>query len=288
MAPLRRKCNGSIAVQINKGQLIGFSKEVEGIVFPLEIDGALESQIRKIQDNYEELSYPLGEQRKDQPIERKSYQTATINYYNSSSKEYISSTRSISLNSLYSKFRNSGSFRGGIPRGGLILDAGCGSGRDTRYFIQHGYRVVSFDASEEMVRSCLSYPFSYCIEHSFEQIDYLEEFDAVWACASLLHLKEADLKLAMERLYNALVPNGVIYFSLKNRPEHEGKDSDSRQFFYYEQASIESLCEELGLKKVEIWENTTRKQNDTSTWVNYIYEKVKVYEGALPPAIKVS
>src|SRR5262249_8509426 len=34
--------------------------------------------------------------------------------------------------------------------GGRILDAGCGAGRDTRYFIERGFMVVSFDASEGM------------------------------------------------------------------------------------------------------------------------------------------
>ncbi|MBV5328534.1 MAG: class I SAM-dependent methyltransferase, partial [Chlorobium sp.] len=73
-------------------------------------------------------------------------------------------------------------FRKHISKGGMILDAGCGVGRDTRYFIQHGYKVVSFDASERMVQLCSQYPFAYCRQQSFADIESIQEFDAVCLC----------------------------------------------------------------------------------------------------------
>lgn len=257
-----------------EGKLIGFSDAVEDIVFPLEIDGALESQIRKIQDAYSQLHYSECSAPSAPPAF--GYQSKTIDYYDRESKDYISSTKTINLNSLYRIFRESGIIRKGLPRGALILDAGCGSGRDSRYFIQHGYRVVSFDASKKMVDHCLSYPYSYCIQKSFNEIEYLEEFDAVWACASLLHLNLSDFTDALERLNNALIPGGIIYFSLKSKGSSKPSIDSGRKFFFYDQSEVEDICEKLLLTNIKIWENEARKHGDTSIWTNYIFEKPKV------------
>lgn len=35
-----------------------------------------------------------------------------------------------------------------LPKGGYILDAGCGSGQDAFFFDQKGYRVSAFDGSD--------------------------------------------------------------------------------------------------------------------------------------------
>ena len=43
-------------------------------------------------------------------------------------------------------------FESYVIDGGRILDAGCGSGRDSRAFKHHGYSVVAIDASREMCR----------------------------------------------------------------------------------------------------------------------------------------
>ncbi|MDN5332320.1 MAG: hypothetical protein PWP45_1545 [Tepidanaerobacteraceae bacterium] len=32
-----------------------------------------------------------------------------------------------------------------LPKGTKILDLGCGSGRDTKYFLENGYEVIAVD-----------------------------------------------------------------------------------------------------------------------------------------------
>mgnify|MGYP000616868000 CR=1 FL=1 len=69
----------------------------------------------------------------------------TINYYQQNADSFVASTVAVDMTSLYAPFI------GAIEPNGLILDAGCGSGRDAKAFADMGYRVEAFDASPAMV-----------------------------------------------------------------------------------------------------------------------------------------
>jgi len=136
--------------------------------------------------------------------------------------------------------------------------------------------VIAFDASHGMVKMCRQYPFAYCLHRSFEQILFVEEFDAVWACASLIHLSFENLREALFRLFNALKPGGYIYFSLKMN-DGKGVDSDiatGRQFYYYSEDKIVRLADEdLALELIKKWTNRGKKESDSSDWTNFLYRK---------------
>jgi len=70
-----------------------------------------------------------------------------------------------------------------------ILDVCFGSGRDSLSFKSKGYEVVSIDPIKEFCDNAKSIGLDNVIQMSIEDIDYYNEFDAIWACASLLHLK---------------------------------------------------------------------------------------------------
>jgi 2-polyprenyl-3-methyl-5-hydroxy-6-metoxy-1,4-benzoquinol methylase len=57
--------------------------------------------------------------------------------------QLLRGTLSASISDLYREFLPL------VPTGGKILDAGCGSGRDSVYFKQQGFSVTAFDASSE-------------------------------------------------------------------------------------------------------------------------------------------
>ncbi len=246
------------------GKLDGFSETLKKLVFPLEVDGAIETEIRKLNKRYQELLSPRGQPHKT--IQSSFDQRQTISSYNLEYKKYYRDTAYLDLSDIYEEFRSY------IPKCCMILDAGCGVGRDTRYFIQHGYKVVSFDAAERMVQLCSQYPFAYCLQQSFADIESIEEFDAVWACASLLHLGEDEIKDAFLRLVNALKPKGLLYFSLK--PGSKSFSRNGKRYYLYESAMIDSFVrDELMLEKVKIWQNVGKKTPDQEIWDNYLYRK---------------
>ena len=84
----------------------------------------------------------------------------TINYYQQNADSFVASTVAVDMTSLYAPFI------GAIEPNGLILDAGCGSGRDAKAFADMGYRVEAFDASPAMVeRNTAGWP---CVRRPFK------------------------------------------------------------------------------------------------------------------------
>jgi trans-aconitate methyltransferase len=73
---------------------------------------------------------------------------------------------------------------------GHILDAGCGSGRDSSYFLDKGFDVSAFDASAELAKlasQLIHRPVTVC---QFNEYESDKPFDGIWACASLLHVSD--------------------------------------------------------------------------------------------------
>lgn len=71
----------------------------------------------------------------------------TIDYYNKHTREFIDRTIEADMSFCQKKFIRL------LEPGGLILDAGCGSGRDSKFFLGNGFRVQAMDASIKMCRA---------------------------------------------------------------------------------------------------------------------------------------
>lgn len=161
-----------------------------------------------------------------------------------------------------------------VPNGGTVLDAGCGVGRDTQYFIRHGFKVSSFDASAKMVELCNQYPFAFCEQKSFADIDYPPTFDLVWACASLLHLNQAEFENAISNLVKTLAPDSCIYFSLKKQID-DRKTIDRDFYIYSDEYLTELLVNKHKLVELVKWESGS-SINENETFLNYIYKAHKI------------
>ena len=75
----------------------------------------------------------------------------TLNYYNSKAKEFVSGTVDVNFTETQDIFLSM------ISTGGKILDFGCGSGRDTKYFLDRGCRVDAIDGSLELCKAASEY-----------------------------------------------------------------------------------------------------------------------------------
>jgi SAM-dependent methyltransferase len=162
-----------------------------------------------------------------------------------------------------------------IPPSGRILDAGCGSGRDSRHFLQQGYEVVAFDASGEMCRLASTLIGQTVHQKGFDDIDWVSEFDGIWACASLLHLRRNSIDSVLHKLRRALKPNGVMFVSFKLRDEEW--EEDGRFFNGYDQASFPQLIRghpALACKSIWISEDV-RPDRKGKMWLNAILQNVR-------------
>src|SRR5262245_25549836 len=115
--------------------------------------------------------------------------------------------------------------RGGlVPAGGHILDAGCGPWRDAAEFRRRGYRVTAFDASPEMARMAPERTGEPVAVLRFQELTYQEQFDGVWACASLVHVPRVAMDEVFCRLTRALRAGGAWYMSFKRGEGEEMRD----------------------------------------------------------------
>lgn len=131
-----------------------------------------------------------------------------------------------------------------ISKGGKILDAGCGSGRDSKYFLNQGYVVAAFDGSENMAKLA-SQLTGLSVQHkNFLDINDEEEFNGIWSSASLLHVPRVDLLRTLEKLKKALRYQGVWYMSFRFG---EGERNEGDRYFNDQtEVSLRNILSQLG------------------------------------------
>jgi SAM-dependent methyltransferase len=205
------------------------------------------------------------------PLSDDSQEQSTIDYYNTNAKAFIERTVAIELTEIYSKFLEH------IPAGesvGRILDAGCGSGRDTKYFLEQGYEVVAFDASHEVAKFATTFTGQEVLQMKFEEIEFEDEFDAVWACASLLHVPRTSIDAVLTKFASALHVGGILYVSLKIGDGDE--IIDGRHFtFFTEDQLADMFAKHLQFELAEIWTTSDRQvAHGEFEWLHGIAKRV--------------
>lgn len=129
-------------------------------------------------------------------------------FYNKNAKVFIENTFNVDMSEQY-KFLEKH-----IPKTGKILDIGFGSGRDSLYF-SNNYEVVSIDNSEVFIEEGKKILKNKILLMDVRDMTFSEEFDAIWACASLLHIPFNELPYVLDKCYRALKKDGVMYMSFK-------------------------------------------------------------------------
>ena len=191
----------------------------------------------------------------------------TLDYYDNCADDFYKSTVNIDFTTIQEHFLEK------LEKGSYILDFGCGSGRDTKYFLEHGYRVDATDGSSELCRLASAYTGIKVRQMFFGELSAVNEYDGIWACSSLLHLPIDQLKEVMQKMAAALKENGIIYTSFKYgifAGERNGR------FFtdMTETAFADLLSGIDGLEMEEQWVSTdARPERSEEKWLNLILRK---------------
>jgi len=151
-------------------------------------------------------------------------------------------------------------FAGLIPARGAILDAGCGSGRDSHYFESQGFNVTGIDLSSKPLEIAKKQaPRSVFIQQDLRNLSFAPNtFNGIWACASLLHLRHKEVLPVLSTMYQLLKPDGIIFISVKvGSGEHEKIEPsipDAARFFsYYSQKQLKEVVRSSGFSIVDIY-----------------------------------
>ncbi len=188
----------------------------------------------------------------------------TLAYYEEQAETFFAETVAVDMAPLYARFLAR------VPPGGHILDAGCGSGRDALAFRKLDYAVTAFEASPTLARLASEHCGLPVEVRRFQEIDWEDRFDGIWACASLLHVPMVELPEVLRRLGRALKADGVLYASFKygaGEREHGG-----RRFTDLDAAALAALVEAVpALAVVETWVTGDRRTGrEGERWLNVL------------------
>ena len=186
-------------------------------------------------------------------------------YYKDNKDEFINSTIDCDMSSqynLFEKYLNKNSK--------TILDIGFGSGRDSLYFSKK-YEVYSIDPVEEFCIHAkeLGLKNVYCM--SVQDIEYKNMFDGIWACASLLHIPTYEMVNVLNKCYNALKENGVMYCSFK-LGEFEG-ERNGRFFTYLIEERFRQFVSKTNFNILEVSITEDVRTDRDEKWLNVIIKK---------------
>lgn len=185
----------------------------------------------------------------------------TQRYYEDKAEEYLARTSHLDMESLYKPFLEL------MPSGGTILDAGCGPGRDTLSFLKKGFQVTAFDASAKMVELVSKQTGVVAFQMRFQELNYEQEFDGIWACASLLHVPFCELEDVLTRFHRALKTGGICLMSFKQG--NGERFDDGRRFIDFTEATLrQKLADISGVSILRIWGTEDQAGRVGVQWVN--------------------
>ena len=191
----------------------------------------------------------------------------TIDYYNINARKFTAATVSVDFQDTRKKFTEK------LFNSASILDFGCGSGRDTKAFLDQGYQVEAIDGSEELCKLATDYTGIQVHHMLFQELSAIDKYDSIWACSSILHLPKDELINVMCKMTAALKPNGIIYTSFKY-----GTFSGERNGRYFtdmtETTFADFISDIEALQVEEQWiSSDVRPGRGEERWLNLILRK---------------
>lgn len=188
-----------------------------------------------------------------------------IAFYENHGLQYIKDTESVDMSDVVGRFAVH------LEKGARILDVGAGAGRDSKSLQNEGFAVVALEPCKTFVAHLQKVPNLEVWAFGAQEVEDVETFNGIWACASLIHFDEKELPKVMKRLCRALKPNGYFYMSFKNGDGVRVVKKDGMLFHDMTPERLNDFATESGLKVVEMWSNESklRGKNDAH-WNNVI------------------
>lgn len=194
---------------------------------------------------------------------------SSIAYYNKNAQIFYERT----INGCASELRER--FLAQLKPSVRILDVGCGVGSEARFFEELGHHITAFDGSEEMIKlanQILKEPASLMF---FQDMNFSEEFDGIWAAASLIHVPTHELKDVINRICRALKPGGIFFANFKHG---EGEyTQEERTFYYMTETSLRYYLADQ-FKIIDIWTTEDHSSNFAHSpdkmWLNMLARKI--------------
>lgn len=186
----------------------------------------------------------------------------TIGFYDANAASYVAETAGVEFGELQREFARR------LPKGGRVLDLGCGSGRDSLAFLKAGLAVDAVDGSARMAEAASGLTRLPVVHATFSDYEPQGPYDGIWACSSLLHVPVVKLAGVISKYARALAPDGTFYLSFK-LGAHDGMRG-GRWFTDLDEPALRTLIAEVpGLRvdRVDVTGDARPGRSDEK-WLN--------------------
>lgn len=167
----------------------------------------------------------------------------TIAVYDKGAKDYAKRFASDGPDEHLQRFAES------LGAASKVLDLGCGNGSASAHLSELGHDVVGLDASQAMLDIAASRAKAEFRLGSFDDINTLGSFDAVWANFSLLHAAREDLARHLSDLRGALPAGGLFHIGMKTG-SGEKRDGIDRRYTYVTEPELSGLLQDAGFEVI--------------------------------------
>jgi SAM-dependent methyltransferase len=193
----------------------------------------------------------------------------TILHYERSAAAFWEGTRDHDVTQNYEAFLRH--IEGAPPF--VLLDLGCGPGRDLRHFRSLGHRPVGLDGSPAFVEMARKNAGCEVLHQDFLRLDLpAERFDGVFANASLFHVPARELPRVLGELRRALKPRGVLFSSNPRGDGHEGW-SGERYGCFHDLDAWRALLVAAGFGELEHYYRPAGLPREQQPWLASVWRK---------------
>ena len=143
-------------------------------------------------------------------------------------------------------------FIAACPKGGTVLDLGCGPGHYAQTMADAGLKTSAWDAVPEMVAHADARDGVTARVARFDDLTETDAFDGIWAYFSLLHAPRDAFPRHLKAIARALKPGGIFVIAVKSGTGG-ARDKLGRHYEYYEQPELEDHLRAVGLTPTKQW-----------------------------------
>lgn len=155
----------------------------------------------------------------------------------------------------------------------VILDLGCGPGRDLKHFRALGHRAVGLDGSKAFVEMARAESGCEVLHQDFIALTLPpEHFDGVFANASLFHVPRVALPDVLRRLHASLKPRGVLFCSNPRGNNEEGF-SGGRYGCFFDRETWHAYVSAAGFVELAHYYRPPGLPREQQPWLATVWRK---------------
>ena len=193
----------------------------------------------------------------------------TIAHYDGSAESFWEGTRDHDVTQNCAALL--GAIEGTAPY--VILDFGCGPGRDLAYFRSMGHEAVGLDGSARFVEMARAHTGCEVLHQDFLALALPPaHFDGIFANASLFHVPRAELARVLGELRDALVPRGVLFSSNPRGDDTEGW-SGARYGAYHTLETWRAVVTAAGFDEIAHYYRPEGRPRHEQPWLATVWRK---------------